>query len=131
MRKNDGRAVPAFINQALNNESLTVFGDGSQTRSFGYIDDLIDGISRLAASECNTPVNIGNPNEISLIQLARMIIDITKSKSTIVYRDLPVDDPKVRQPDINKARSLLRWEPQVKLEDALLKTIEWFRENHS
>lgn len=129
MRKNDGRAVPAFINQALSHEPLTVFGDGSQTRSFGYIDDLIDGIARLAASACNTPVNIGNPNEISLLELAKMIIQITKSKSEIVFRDLPVDDPKVRQPNINKARSELKWEPRVVLEEALSKTIEWFRHN--
>jgi dTDP-glucose 4,6-dehydratase len=129
MRKNDGRAVPAFINQALSHEPLTVFGDGSQTRSFGYIDDLIDGIARLAASACNTPVNIGNPNEISLLELAKMIIHITKSKSEIVFRDLPVDDPKVRQPNINKARSILEWEPKVKLDEALKKTIDWFKAN--
>jgi len=128
MRKKDGRAVPAFINQALNNEPLTVFGDGRQTRSFGYIDDLVDGIARLAASSCNTPVNIGNPNEITLLQLAHMIKGITKSKSEIIFKDLPVDDPKVRQPDINKAKSILQWEPKVSLEQGLQKTIVWFKE---
>ena len=128
MRKNDGRAVPAFINQALNNKPLTVFGDGRQTRSFGYIDDLVDGIARLAASSCNTPVNIGNPNEITLLQLAQIIKNITKSNSEIVFKELPVDDPKVRQPDINKAKSILQWEPKVSLEQGLQKTIAWFKE---
>lgn len=127
MRLHDGRAVPAFITQCLRNEPVTVFGDGSQTRSFGYIDDLVDGIHRLIQSDCNQPVNIGNPNEISLLELARMIIEITNAKSEIVYKDLPIDDPKVRQPDINRARSLLGWQPQVELRDALEKTIEWFK----
>ncbi len=128
MRKHDGRAVPTFINQALGNEPITVFGDGSQTRSFGYIDDLIDGISRLAGSSCNTPVNIGNPSEVTLLELAKIIKRITGSRSEIVFKDLPVDDPKVRQPDINRAKSLLSWEPKVSLEDGLQKTIAWFRE---
>jgi len=129
MRKNDGRAVPNFINQALTNQPITVFGDGSQTRSFGYVDDLTNGILRLMESDCNTPVNIGNPNEISLLEVAELIKKLTKSTSEIVFGDLPVDDPKVRQPDINKARSVLGWEPKVALNDALLKTIEWYKAN--
>ena len=129
MRKKDGRAVPNFINQALNNEPVTVYGDGSQTRSFGYIDDLIDGIIKLALSDCNSPVNIGNPNEVSLIDLAKKIIELTGSKSEIVFKELPIDDPKVRQPDINKAKTLLNWTPKVSLDDALKNTIDWFKNN--
>ncbi|MBU1863751.1 MAG: SDR family oxidoreductase [Candidatus Omnitrophica bacterium] len=128
MRKHDGRAVPAFINQTLHNTPITVFGDGKQTRSFGYIDDLIEGIFKLACSQCNTPVNIGNPNEIKLLQLAQIIKDLTKSKSEIIFQELPIDDPKVRQPDISKAKRILNWEPKVGLEEGLLLTIKWFRE---
>ncbi len=127
MRKNDGRAVPNFINQALNDKPVTVYGDGSQTRSFGYIDDLVNGITLLATSSCNSPVNIGNPNEVTLLDLAKSVIKLTKSKSEIVYEDLPVDDPKVRQPDINKAKSVLGWEPKVDVQDALKRTITWYK----
>jgi dTDP-glucose 4,6-dehydratase len=127
MRINDGRAVPSFIAQALRNEDVTVFGDGHQTRSFCYIDDLVDGIIRLMMSDLNDPVNIGNPHEMTIEEIARAIIGLTGSKSRIVYRPLPTDDPKVRQPDITRARQLLGWEPQVPLEEGLVKTIEYFR----
>jgi dTDP-glucose 4,6-dehydratase len=127
MRINDGRAVPSFIAQALRNEDVTVFGDGHQTRSFCYIDDLVDGIIRLMLSDLNDPVNIGNPHEMTIEEIARAIIGLTGSKSRIVYRPLPTDDPKVRQPDITQARQLLGWEPQVPLEEGLVKTIEYFR----
>jgi dTDP-glucose 4,6-dehydratase len=127
MRVNDGRAVPAFISQALKNEDVTVFGDGSQTRSFTYISDLVDGIIRLMLSNVNDPVNIGNPVEMTIEQIARTIIRMTGATSKIVYRPLPTDDPKVRQPDITRARTLLNWEPKVALEEGLVKTIEYFR----
>jgi dTDP-glucose 4,6-dehydratase len=127
MRVNDGRAVPAFISQALRNEDVTVFGDGTQTRSFTYITDLVDGIIRLMLSDVNDPVNIGNPREITIEEIARTIIGMTGAKSRIVYRPLPTDDPKVRQPDITRARALLAWEPKVQLEEGLVKTIEYFR----
>jgi dTDP-glucose 4,6-dehydratase len=127
MRINDGRAVPSFIGQALRGEDVTVFGDGGQTRSFCYIDDLVDGIIRLMLSDLNDPVNIGNPHEMTIEQIARTIIKMTGSASKIVYRPLPTDDPKVRQPDITRARQLLGWEPKVLLEDGLVKTIEYFR----
>jgi dTDP-glucose 4,6-dehydratase len=127
MRVKDGRAVPAFISQALRNEDVTVFGDGRQTRSFTYITDLVDGIIRLMTSSVNDPVNIGNPRELSLDELARTIIKMTGSTSRIVYRPLPVDDPKVRQPDITRARTLLGWEPKVPLEQGLETTIAYFR----
>ncbi len=127
MRVNDGRAVPAFISQALRNEDVTVFGDGSQTRSFTYISDLVDGILRLMHSDANDPVNIGNPQELSLADLARTIIRMTGSSSQLVYRPLPTDDPKVRRPDISRARSVLGWEPKVSLEQGLTTTIEYFR----
>jgi dTDP-glucose 4,6-dehydratase len=127
MRVKDGRAVPAFISQALRNEEVTVFGDGRQTRSFTYITDLVDGIIRLMTSSVNDPVNIGNPREMSLDELARTIVRMTGSTSQIVYRPLPVDDPKVRQPDITRARSLLGWEPKVSLEQGLETTIAYFR----
>lgn len=129
MRARDGRAVPNFINQCLQNENITVYGDGKQTRSFGFIDDLVAGIRALACSDCNSPVNIGNPNEVSLLELAEKIREITESKSQIVFEDLPVDDPKVRKPDINKAKSLLGWEPKVSLEEGLSKTIDYFKSN--
>jgi dTDP-glucose 4,6-dehydratase len=127
MRLHDGRAVPAFISQALRDEDVTVFGDGSQTRSFTYISDLVDGIIRLMLSKVNEPVNIGNPREMSIEEIARTIIRMTGSKSQIVYKPLPTDDPKVRQPDIARARALLGWEPKVTLEQGLVKTIEYFR----
>jgi dTDP-glucose 4,6-dehydratase len=127
MRVNDGRAVPSFISQALRGEDVTVFGDGRQTRSFCYIDDLVDGIIRLMQSNLNDPVNIGNPHEMTIEQIASTIIRMTGSKSRIVHRELPVDDPKVRQPDITRARQLLGWEPLVSLEQGLVKTIEYFR----
>src|SRR5882762_7597676 len=127
MRVNDGRAVPAFMSQALRNEDVTVFGDGSQTRSFTYISDLVDGIIKLMLSSENDPVNIGNPVEMTIKQIAEAIIKMTGSKSRIVYKPLPVDDPKQRRPDITRARTLLGWEPKVQLEEGLVKTIEYFR----
>ena len=127
MRLNDGRAVPAFMSQALRNEDVTVFGDGTQTRSFTYISDLVDGIIRLMLSSENDPVNIGNPREMTIEEIARTIIKMTGATSTIVYKALPTDDPKVRQPDITRARTLLKWEPKVALEEGLVKTIEYFR----
>jgi dTDP-glucose 4,6-dehydratase len=127
MRIRDGRAVPAFISQALLNEDVTIFGDGTQTRSFCYISDLVDGIIRLMHSKENDPINIGNPQEMTIEQIARQIITMTGSTSTIVYKPLPTDDPKVRQPDITRARTLLGWEPKVSLEQGLGRTIEYFR----
>jgi dTDP-glucose 4,6-dehydratase len=127
MRVNDGRAVPAFISQALRNEDVTVFGDGGQTRSFTYITDLVDGIIRLMLSDVNDPVNIGNPRETTIEDIARTIITMTGATSRIVYRPLPTDDPKVRQPDITRARTLLQWAPTVSLEEGLVKTIAYFR----
>jgi len=127
MRVRDGRAVPAFISQALRNEDVTVFGDGRQTRSFTYITDLVDGILRLMESNVNDPVNIGNPREMTLEDLARTIIRMTGATSRIVYRPLPEDDPKVRQPDITRAKTLLGWEPKVALEQGLETTIAYFR----
>jgi len=127
MRVNDGRAVPAFISQALRNEDVTVFGDGTQTRSFTYISDLVDGIIRLMLSNVNDPVNIGNPREMTIAEIAKTIIRMTGSKSRIVHQPLPTDDPKVRQPDITRARTLLGWEPKVPLEEGLVKTIDYFR----
>jgi dTDP-glucose 4,6-dehydratase len=127
MRVNDGRSVPAFMSQALRNEDVTIFGDGSQTRSFCYVTDLVDGILRLLDSNLNDPVNIGNPHELTIRQIAETIIRMTGSTSQLVYRPLPEDDPKVRRPDITRARTLLGWEPKVSLEDGLTKTIEYFR----
>jgi dTDP-glucose 4,6-dehydratase len=127
MRINDGRAVPAFMSQALRNEDVTVFGDGTQTRSFTYITDLVDGIIRLMLSSENDPVNIGNPREMTIKEIAETIIRMTGSKSKVVYRPLPTDDPKQRRPDITRARTLLKWEPRVELEEGLVKTIEYFR----
>ena len=127
MRVNDGRAVPAFMSQALRNEDVTVFGDGSQTRSFTYITDLVDGIIRLMLSKENDPINIGNPREMTIKEIAETIIRMTDSKSRIVYKPLPTDDPKQRRPDITRARTLLEWEPKVQLEEGLAKTIEYFR----
>ena len=127
MRIRDGRAVPAFISQALRHEDVTVFGDGRQTRSFCYISDLVDGILRLMLSKEHGPINIGNPQEMTIEQMARLIIEATESKSQIVYQPLPTDDPKVRQPDITRARTLLGWEPKVPLEQGLGRTIDYFR----
>jgi dTDP-glucose 4,6-dehydratase len=127
MRLNDGRAVPAFMSQALRGEDVTIFGTGTQTRSFCYVTDLVDGILRLAESKENDPVNIGNPHEMTIEEIARTIIRMADSKSQIVYRSLPEDDPKVRQPDITRARTLLGWEPKVALEEGLTKTLEYFR----
>jgi dTDP-glucose 4,6-dehydratase len=128
MRLNDGRALPAFMSQALNGQDLTVFGDGSQTRSFCYVDDLVEGIYRLLLSDYHLPVNIGNPQEITLNQFAEEIIALTGSKQKIVYHPLPKDDPKQRQPDITKARTLLGWEPKVGRQEGLKITYEYFKE---
>ena len=127
MRLHDGRVVPALIGQALVSEPMTVFGDGSQTRSFCYVSDLVDGIYRLLQSEEKDPVNIGNPREMSVLEFAKTIQKLTGTKSTIAFKPLPVDDPRVRQPDISKARSLLGWEPRVQLEEGLSRTIEYFK----
>jgi dTDP-glucose 4,6-dehydratase len=127
MRVNDGRAVPNFIAQALQGEPLTVYGDGRQTRSFCYISDLVDGIIRLMLSAENDPINIGNPHELTIEDIARTIARLTGSSSPVVFRPLPTDDPKVRQPDITRARTLLGWEPKVPLEQGLLDTIAYFR----
>ena len=127
MRLRDGRVVPAFIGQALNNKPLTVFGDGSQTRSFCYVSDLIEGIFKLAMSDFHEPVNIGNPREMTIKQFAEEIIRITGARSTIDYKALPVDDPKVRQPDISRAKKVLGWEPKVQFDEGIKKTIEYFR----
>ncbi len=130
MRAGDGRVVPAFITQALAGEPLTVFGDGSQTRSFCYVEDEVDGIWRLLNSGHPDPVNIGNPAEMTVLEFAREIIRLTGSRSEITYRPLPEDDPKVRQPDISLARKLLGWEPRVPLEEGLRRTIAYFRDHH-
>jgi dTDP-glucose 4,6-dehydratase len=127
MRLNDGRAVPAFMSQVLHHQDVTVFGDGSQTRSFTYITDLVDGIIRLMLSQENDPVNIGNPVEMTIKEIAETIIRMTGSTSKIVYKPLPTDDPKQRRPDITRARMLLGWEPKVQLEEGLIKTIDYFR----
>jgi dTDP-glucose 4,6-dehydratase len=127
MRVEDGRAIPAFLSQALRNEDVTVFGDGSQTRSLCYVSDLVDGIVRLMASDVRDPVNIGNPHEMTIRELAEGIIAFTGSKSRVVLRPLPVDDPRVRQPDITRARTLLGWEPKVSLKDGLAKTLVYFK----
>jgi dTDP-glucose 4,6-dehydratase len=126
MRKNDGRVIPTFITQALNNEPLSVFGDGSQTRSFCYISDLIEGIYRLMLSDLNEPTNLGNPEEISILELGRKILEITRSRSEIVHKPLPEDDPRVRRPDIARAREILGWNPKVDLREGLTKTLRWF-----
>ena len=127
MRLNDGRALPAFIGQALRGEDLTVFGDGTQTRSFCYVDDQVEGIFRLLMSDCVQPVNIGNPDEISLNEFAREILKLTGSNQQIVYKELPLDDPKQRRPDIRKAKELLGWEPTVERSEGLRKTYEYFK----
>ena len=127
MRINDGRVVPAFVSQALKNKPVTIFGKGTQTRSFCYYADLIEGIYRLMMSDYDLPVNIGNPVEMTMLQFAEQIIKATKSKSKIVFKPLPQDDPKQRKPDITKAKKLLKWEPKVKLADGLKDTIKYFR----
>ena len=127
MRLNDGRVVPAFVSQALKNKPVTVFGKGLQTRSFCYVSDLIEGIYRLMMSDYDLPVNIGNPVEMTMLEFAEEIIRATGSKSKIVFKPLPQDDPKQRRPDITKAKKLLKWEPKVRLADGLVKTIEYFR----
>src|SRR6186713_2534397 len=127
MRVRDGRAVPAFMSQALLDQDVTVFGDGNQTRSFCYVSDLVDGILRLAESDTHDPVNIGNPHEVTIEEIAKTIIRLVGSKSRIIYRPLPVDDPKQRRPDITRARTILGWEPKVGLEEGLLKTVEYFK----
>ena len=126
MRIEDGRAIPAFMSQALRGEELTVFGDGSQTRSVCYVDDLVEGIYQLLLSDESDPVNIGNPDELSMLELAKEILEISGSSSTIVYKDLPQDDPKVRQPDITRAQTLLKWQPKVQRREGLIKTLEYF-----
>jgi dTDP-glucose 4,6-dehydratase len=126
MRIEDGRAIPAFMSQALRGEDLTVFGDGSQTRSVCYVDDLVEGIYRLLLSDESDPVNIGNPDELSMLDLAKEILEISGSKSKISYKDLPQDDPKVRQPDITRARAILKWEPSVQRREGLIKTLDYF-----
>ena len=128
MRPHDGRVVPTFIGQALKDEPITVFGEGNQTRSFCYVSDLIEGIYRLMMSDCAEPVNIGNPREMSVLQFAEEIIRLCQSSSEIIYKPLPEDDPKIRQPNIEKAKRLLGWEPQMDLEPGLIKTIDYFRE---
>jgi dTDP-glucose 4,6-dehydratase len=128
MRVDDGRAIPAFMSQALRGEDVTVFGDGSQTRSLCYVSDLIDGIVRLMMSDTSEPVNLGNPDEMSIRALAEKVIELTGSSSRIVERPLPDDDPRVRQPDIGRARAALQWEPQVPLDEGLRRTVAYFRE---
>jgi len=127
MRLHDGRAVPAFMSQALRGEDVTIFGDGSQTRSFQYISDLVAGVLKLMASSTNDPVNIGNPHEVSIKEIAEIIVRLVNSKSKLVLRPLPVDDPKQRQPDITRARTVLGWEPKVGLDEGLQKTVGYFR----
>jgi dTDP-glucose 4,6-dehydratase len=127
MRLNDGRVLPAFIGQALRGEDLTVFGDGSQTRSFCYVDDLIEGIVRLLKSDYAYPVNIGNPSEITISQFAEEIIQLTGTNQKVIYKDLPVDDPKQRQPDISKAKGILNWEPKVNRSEGLKITYDYFK----
>jgi dTDP-glucose 4,6-dehydratase len=127
MRMNDGRAIPNFLRQALTGEPITVYGDGSQTRSFCYVSDLVDGIWRLMQAPIHDPVNLGNPYEMTLLDLAKRILRLTGSPSRLVFQPLPQDDPRVRQPDITRARTLLGWEPRVDVDEGLGKTIEWFR----
>src|SRR3954471_8476415 len=126
MRPHDGRAIPSFLRQALTDKPLTVFGDGSQTRSFCFVDDLVRGLIALTESDVHEPVNIGNPDEMSLLDMAKTVVELTESRSEIVFEALPVDDPKVRQPDITRARDLLGWEPEVELRDGLRQTIDYY-----
>ena len=127
MRMNDGRAIPNFLRQALTGEPITIYGDGSQTRSFCYVSDLVDGIWRLMQAPVHDPVNLGNPYEMTLLELAKRILRLTGSPSRLVFQPLPQDDPRVRQPDITRARTLLGWEPRVDVDEGIQKTIEWFR----
>ena len=127
MRLNDGRAVPAFMSQALRNEDVTIFGDGSQTRSFTYVTDLVDGIIKLMLSDVHDQVNSGNPRELTIKEIAEVIVRMTGATSKLVYRPLPIDDPKIRRPDITRARTLLQWEPTVQIEQGLVDTIKYFR----
>ena len=129
MRINDGRVVPNFIFQALHDEPLTVYGDGKQTRSFCYYSDLIDGIIKLLYSDNTGPMNIGNPDEFTILEFANKVLEISKAKSEIVFQDLPVDDPKQRRPDISLAKQSLNWEPKIDLEEGLENTLQWFKEN--
>jgi dTDP-glucose 4,6-dehydratase len=128
MRPHDGRAIPAFMSQALADKPLTVFGDGSQTRSFCYVDDLIRGLVTLAESDVHEPVNIGNPDEMSLLEMAELVVELTGARSEIVFEALPVDDPQVRQPDITRARNLLGWEPEIDVREGLRRTIDYYTE---
>jgi dTDP-glucose 4,6-dehydratase len=128
MRPYDGRVVPAFIIQALKGEPLTVFGKGKQTRSFCYVSDLVEGLIRLMNSNGPGPINIGNPDEMTILEFAHLVISLTDSNSDITYEPLPIDDPKVRQPDINKAESVLNWVPKVNINTGLSRTIDFFRE---
>ena len=127
MRPNDGRAIPTFIPQALRNEPITIFGDGSQTRSFCYVSDLVEGLHRLLISDTNEPVNIGNPHEMTIREMAEAVIKATESKSKLIFKSLPVDDPKVRQPDISRAKKILSWEPKINVEQGLKQTVDWFK----
>lgn len=127
MRPKDGRAIPTFIPQALKNEAITIYGDGSQTRSFCYVDDLVEGIYRLLMSDINDPFNIGNPHEMTIKEMAEMVLKVTGSKSKLIYKPLPIDDPKVRQPNITRAKKYLGWEPEIGLEEGLKKTVQWFK----
>jgi dTDP-glucose 4,6-dehydratase len=126
MRPNDGRAIPTFLRQAMTDRPLTVFGDGSQTRSFCYVDDLVRGLVALAESGVHEPVNIGNPNELSLLEMAELVVELTASRAEIIFEALPIDDPQVRQPDITRARQLLGWEPAIEIRDGLVRTIEHY-----
>jgi dTDP-glucose 4,6-dehydratase len=128
MRPYDGRVIPNFISQALNNEPLTVYGRGGQTRSFCYVSDLVEGLYRLMKSSVNEPVNLGNPGEFTIMQLAKIVLKLTRSKSRIIFKTLPQDDPRQRQPDISRAKQLLKWSPSVSLEKGLKKTISWFKQ---
>lgn len=127
MRLDDGRVVPSFIGSILRNKPLTVFGNGTQTRSFCYVSDLVDGIYKLMQSDYHEPVNIGNPNEYTILEFAKKILEVSGSKNKIIFQPLPIDDPKVRQPDISRAKKILGWEPKVGLEEGLAKTIDWFK----
>ncbi|MDD5108677.1 MAG: SDR family oxidoreductase [Candidatus Omnitrophica bacterium] len=128
MRRNDGRVVPNFIDQALKNRSLTVYGKGQQTRSFCYIDDMVEGLLRLMLSKENQPINLGNPNEFTIMQLAKLVLKLTASKSKIIFKKLPQDDPQQRQPNISKAKEYLGWKPVVPLQEGIKRTISWFKE---
>jgi len=129
MRMRDGRVIPNFITQCLKGEDMTTYGDGRQTRSFCYIDDMVDGLFKLISAEYHLPMNLGNPNEITILELAGKIKKLTGSNSNIIFNPLPEDDPKVRMPDISKAKKMLKWEPKVNLEEGLVKTVGWFKDN--